>query len=385
MITNIHRNESETSLKKIAIGNRHNLFYLLMLMTFIILQKLVMEIFDYFIDKINLFIVCSLLNFLSTFIFSFIIVIIESKTTESSEGQKKKNNPDNNDLIVKDSSKKIIILVFFSAFFNFAKNIGQKILKIFVDEQTLRNMKIRSIEICISSFLSYFLLNIKLSRHHRISLYIIFFILFLILISHLILIDNPSWETIKLFLIVFYLNLCQVLNDIIQKYLMEKVYFNPHKLLLTQGIFELIFSLFILLLDLYKTEFKILIIVLKEKSFGMSIFAIFLLFMYFIFSGFRNVYEILTLKVYSPTTLALAESIKDPLLIIRNLLFNFGKIKEFLFWLNFIGSCITFFFSLVYNEFLILYCCNLAYNTHIEITQRAEEKDLLEVRGNIVN
>lgn len=365
----------------IAIGNRHNLLYPSILMIFIVLQKYDTIAFQKFGWGIDLSIVYSLLNFLSNIIFSIIILIIENKEIKSSREQRqnkfKSQNDikDKNDLVSKDSSIKIIILVFLAAFFDFAANIGNKLFTLFIDREILSQMNIRSLEICFSALLSYFYLRIKFNRHHIISLGII--ILFIIIFLTYQLIENRLSERIFFILLVAYLQICKVLNDIIQKYLMENAYFNPYKLLLFQGVFELILSSPMILLRVPRVEIKSLLESIENQNMVMSIV---LLIMYFFLSGIKNIYEILTLEAYWPTTIALAESIKDPFLNIRKLIDN-PKIP--FLWFSLIVSVITVFFSLVYNEFLILKCCNLGYNTHVEIYKREKINGLLLEVGSI--
>jgi hypothetical protein len=64
---------------------------------------------------------------------------------------------------------------------------------------------------------------------------------------------------------------------------------------------------------------------------------------------------------------ALAEAIFDPFL------FGFkqrDKWKESFYWINLSCLVLMVFASLVFTEFIILYCCNLEYYTHLEITER---------------
>ena len=371
----------------IVIGNRHNLLYPSILMISIVFQKSDTIVFKKFGGEIDLSIVYSLLNFLSNIIFSIIILIIENKGIKSSSEQRQNklksqnengfNDNEINDLVSKDSSIKIIILIFLAAFFDFAANIDTKIFTLFVNSAILKEMNIRSLEICFSALLSYIFLRIQFNRHHIVSLGII--ILFIITFLTYQLIENCSRERIFFILLVAYLQICKVFNDIIQKYLMESAYFNPYKLLLIQGVFELILSSPMILLRVPRIEIKSLLESIENQNMGLSIF---LLIMYFIISGIKNIYEILTLKVYWPTTIALAESIKDPFLNIMQLIKTKDPKNPFL-WFSLIVSVITVFFSLVYNEFLILKCCNLGYNTHVEINEREKINGLLLEVGRI--
>ena len=65
---------------------------------------------------------------------------------------------------------------------------------------------------------------------------------------------------------------------------------------------------------------------------------------------------------------ALTEALFDPFLMAYKLI----KFKNSgFYWINIICLVIMVFFSLIFNEFLILYCCGLEYNTHIEIAIRS--------------
>ena len=85
------------------------------------------------------------------------------------------------------------------------------------------------------------------------------------------------------------------------------------------------------------------------------------LILYFILSAGRNMYRILTNKLYSPMVWTLTDSISDPILNIYNTYFsNSNNRKEpnhFYFSIKLIISIIIVFCALVYNEFLILFCC----------------------------
>ena len=74
-------------------------------------------------------------------------------------------------------------------------------------------------------------------------------------------------------------------------------------------------------------------------------------------------------------TRALCEFILDPILVMY---YSLGK--EYIIDYNYLiyfgvillCSIIMPFFSCIYNEFIILYCCGLEYNTHREIAKRAK-------------
>ena len=186
-------------MKLISIGNRNNLLYPLVLMILIVILKLDTTIFGTIKIAKNESILLSL-NTLSTLLFSSISLIIlnlqknklKAYQIENKIIAKKKHN-DNNELISKESTSKIIILIFFSGFFNLAVILGEQLLTIKIPLDLLRETKIRSIEICISALLSYFYLRIELNKHHKVSLFIIFSLVFII-IFYLLIKNNFSSE-----------------------------------------------------------------------------------------------------------------------------------------------------------------------------------------------
>ena len=81
-------------------------------------------------------------------------------------------------------------------------------------------------------------------------------------------------------------------------------------------------------------------------------------------------------KIYSPITKTLTDYLLNPVYI----LVDFIRKKDFLkggnrnilyFILNFIFSFIITICGCIYNEFIVLFCYKLEYNTHHEISQRA--------------
>ena len=81
-------------------------------------------------------------------------------------------------------------------------------------------------------------------------------------------------------------------------------------------------------------------------------------------------------------TRALAETILDPIIITYSLINNSNGIKNndkgysnnllfgFYFGINIFLSIIMAFCSCVYNDFIVLYCCGLEYNTYLEVSKR---------------
>ena len=85
----------------------------------------------------------------------------------------------------------------------------------------------------------------------------------------------------------------------------------------------------------------------------------------------RNIYRMPTNKIFSPMTRALTDCILDPILIIFHYISNKEKDDFLYFIINLIVTVIMVLSSFIYNELLIVYCCDLEYNTHEEVSIRA--------------
>ena len=113
----------------------------------------------------------------------------------------------------------------------------------------------------------------------------------------------------------------------------------------------------------------------EESIFKLYLLIIFLI-IYFLSSGGRNIYRIITNKLYSPMTRTLTDCILDPLLLFFYYFFeedfkSEGEQNILFFIINIIASFIIVFSSCVYNELFVLFCCNLEYNTYYQISRRS--------------
>ena len=124
--------------------------------------------------------------------------------------------------------------------------------------------------------------------------------------------------------------------------------------------------------------------VYKKCSGGDFTFFIFLLIFYVILCGIKNVFKMVTIKLYSPMAKSLTDYFLNPIY----LSYNFGLKADFMtkgsrnipyFVVNLILSFIISFFGCVYNEFIVLLFCGLERNTHDQISKRADEHVLSEL------
>ena len=100
-------------------------------------------------------------------------------------------------------------------------------------------------------------------------------------------------------------------------------------------------------------------------------------------SGFKNIYRVNTTKIFTPMVTSSCEYITNPIFIIVD--FSLGE--DFMakgerrnytyFFINLIISLIISFFYLIFNEFIILFFCDLDKDTHLEISKRSSQEEKL--------
>jgi hypothetical protein len=277
--------------------------------------------------------------------------------------------------IKKDSTFKKIVLIFLAAYFDFFVSVTRSF---YVKGDTITKSiksRIRCFQIFFAGILCYYTIRIKIYKHHIVGLVSIFICLMIIIITEIIykkfdLIDIIDDGYLALIATILS-NLGRSFLDTIEKYLFEFDYTEPYRVLMFEGIIN-IFSFYGFYLFLGQPsqtkKFSVKDPIFENHSLNIATFFV-LVFFYFIFAGFRNVYRVLTIKHYSPMARALTEALFDPF----QMAYKLRQFKNSAFyWINIICLMIMVFFSLIFNEFLILYCCGLEYNTHIEITKRSD-------------
>ena len=171
------------------------------------------------------------------------------------------------------------------------------------------------------------------------------------------------------------------LMDVSEKFLLEKTNINPFQMLMIEGIFGLIFTS---IFSFFENPFEeIKDFYNDNKDNNKFIFLILFLLIYFLFTAGKNVYRISTNILYTPMTLILTDSIMAPLLIIYYHFWENDLYNIFWFIINVIISFIMVFFGFVFNDFLVLYCCNLEHETYYEISKRAAKKENDKVNADI--
>ena len=116
----------------------------------------------------------------------------------------------------------------------------------------------------------------------------------------------------------------------------------------------------------------------------MSIFFLFLLLLYLIFDMLKNIYRMFIISQMTPIHKSLADIIINPIYII----YYFAEGNDFIknikrnylfFFTNLILSIIFDICGLIFNEFIILFCCRLDHDTFKSISFRAESLEELNI------
>ena len=185
--------------------------------------------------------------------------------------------------------------------------------------------------------------------------------------------DNISFDRFIFvrFLVCFYLT-CISFTDCTEKYLVEFNFMNPFQILMIEGIFE---SFLDIIFSIGKDPFKDIIKLYEEKTIGEFFLFIGLLFLYLFVSTIVNTYKIYCNVIYSSMARSLIDYLMGPFFNIYFFIWKNDFQNDYVyFFTSEITNVITVFFSCVYNEYIILFCCGIAHDTKDEITIRSLNK-----------
>ena len=373
----------------IKFGIRQNLYYPFMLIIFSTLRQILSILMDEKIE-FDASLILEFIMFLSEFSTGLILAIYNKKLM----GNKKEINKDfmgikliieDPEMYYPDNSFKLLFLIFAAGFFDFIQFSIETyyIQKINNDLYKFFEIPLRSILITgCSALLCIFLLKFKIQKHQKYSLFIILACFIIVIITNNCFmfisknISNDNWYFVICLIFINYF--FSSLIDVIEKYLLEYKFINPYLILMLEGITGLLLSSFYFLIENPFKDIKKFHNKNNKTKFGLLIISLIL---YFIFSGGKNLYRIITNKVFSPMAWTLIDSIFDPFKLIYNFYFSDEKLDEqniLFFIINILISIIIIFCACIYNELFVLYCCNLHINTYFEISRRASSEDFLD-------
>ena len=370
----------------IKIGIRRNLRYPILFIVFTFSRRIVKYIMeDHCLEKK---IKVPFLMIWFMIFFELILGIIYSCKIESPKKVKQEKNKTTEIKIIKtkkelkrpDGLFKIVLLMFFSGYFEIIGFLSRRLIDILSKQKDYDefNARYRSLEICFSSILCFFTFRIKILRHQLFSLIIIILSLFIVFVIEFIINREDSNHSIYDFFSIVCTSISRAFLDTTEKYLFDIDFINIFKLIRFQSAINLLLMSLLYNFKQPRKEIKDLID-LGGKYFWKSFFSVFLLIIYAILTGYKNIYRRYTVKEYSPMTRSLSESVIDPFLIIFGFITNgmeINKSKLYIIGIT-IFSLIMVFSSCVYNEIFVLYCCGLQHNTHFEISKRAKSMELI--------
>ena len=291
-----------------------------------------------------------------------------------------------------DGITKIIFILFCCALFDLVQFVLGINFLLFMNVSGTFTTRLRGFLTIFDALFYYFVLRLPIYRHQFFCLIIMGICLLLVIIFEFI------FQEINIFLTYGYLFFAAFLSvigqffsamiDSNEKYLFEYNDINPFFALIFEGFFGFILTF---CYCLYQSPFKILKEYKNNNSnsdFGILIFC---LIVYLILSGLKNSFRVITTKVYTPMTTTSLDYLLNPIYI--SVLFALsedfigkGKRNYAYFFINLITSLIISFFSLVFNEFIILFFCKLDKDTHQQISIRSTTEEnfisLEDIDGN---
>jgi len=179
-----------------------------------------------------------------------------------------------------------------------------------------------------------------------------------------------------IFLIVISLSFIGFQNNI-EKYLLEVNFINPFHLLMVEGIFGILLSI---IYSFIENPIENIVDFYQKNNNINFIYLVICLSLFVILSGGRNGYKLLTIKLYSPMTKAIADFFFNPILIIYYFFMGIDfkledKTNIPFFIINLVLSLFIVFCGCVYSELFVIYHFNLERDTHIEVSSRAKLVD----------
>ena len=257
----------------------------------------------------------------------------------------------------RDDDFKKLLLLFLASFFDILKYSYSNIYypKMFSE---CVDFRFSSIQTIASALIFIHAFKYKKKKHHQVSLIALGLCLCLSFIVDVIFKSKITFN---------------IFNNCIEKYLFEADYMNPFKILLFEGLFGVIFSIFVSLdsSDPFKD--------IKEKKIegtGKLILLISLLFLYFVLSMLTNAYKVYANIIFSPMTRGLIDYILNPLFNIYFFVMQLEFDRNYFFFcLSEIIGIIISFFGCVYNEYIILSCYGLDEETNLAIETPAKSPE----------
>ena len=213
-----------------------------------------------------------------------------------------------------DGLFKIIILIFLASFYDILEFM---IIVFFISEiinisPTISN-RLGSLTTISAGLICSYVLGFKTGKHHKYSLILLGILLCITLIIEYLFQSNDialGKSLLAHLLICLYLIFISF-TDCIEKYLTDINFLSPFKIIMFEGIFGFIFSIFY---SINKDPFKEIKNKYEQLDSGYFVLLIILLILYFILSAGINSYKIYFNFIYSPMARSLVNYIMNPVL-----------------------------------------------------------------------
>ena len=277
-----------------------------------------------------------------------------------------------------DTKPKIIFIIFCCSFFDFIQFVISINAPQFINVSASVSTRLGEVLIIFDALFYYFALKLPLKRHQIFSLIVLSSCLLIVIITEFIFQEINIFisylDFIHVFLLSFSGRFFGSMVDANEKYLFEYDNLNPFYALLFEGLFGFLLSV---IYNIFYNPFEKINEIKKNKTSSEFGILIFCLIIYVILSGLKNLFRVNTTKIFTPMTTASSEFILNPIyfiidFVLGNDFIKKGKRNYAYFLINIIISIIISFFCLVFNEFAILYICDLDKDTHLQISKRSE-------------
>ena len=333
-----------------------------------------------------IFCLCSSLGMCLSFIPLIISRINMKKSMENKieKHKQKNNNSIEINLIYNKISDEIKRYKFFFIFISALTDFSQSIIATLTITYSIK-VNFWLLDIFFLSFLSYFILNIKLLKHQILSM--------IIIISLGVILDLffgnlfDFFTHFGYFLSRIFCEFSFSFSQIINKYCMEFKFSPPYEVCSFIGIYTLVFYLISLIISTYIPcnsnfcsiedennkyfdNFKIYIHKINLKEF-------FLFFLEMIIFGLINILTILTIKYFTPFHSIIILIIGRIISEVQKII----KVRELYDILYFIILILILFSLLVFLEIIILNFCGIQKYTKTNIEKRGEEDIILTLKN----
>ena len=365
----------------IKITGRHNVIYIIQLVIWSNIRTIDKIILShlYNFNKSAIFTVLMFLGELTSgaLVYKYQSKYLRKKEDDNYINKVRKRSTSIQKYIYKPNSIKIYILLFFATFLDFVEFIITSFyIKNFSYISSSLDSRLYNFLVICNGIAFIFLLKIKIYKHQKLSLIIIFICLIITIASEYAfqIVDGVfTYDEFTLALVLILIEYFDLaLMDIIDKYLLEFESVDPFFIIMIEGLIGFLFSILFCFIENPIENLKH--IYNKESTASFCLFVILLL-LFYLLTAFRVAFRIMVNKIYSPMVLTLSDYFLNPIYIIYYFFTGDFKSKEgrdiFYFVLNLILSILTAFSTFIYNEFIVLFCFGLEKNTYDQITKRS--------------